>query len=171
LKAFPIAVSLAQPVTRQIVMADPVRPQQVCEVRIGVAGVSLRRSVDGVKMNLGCALSEYRGVVAYESEAGYALKLVCRNAAFNVILGAFSSLEQLGENWADWGRFTGLPLLVETEVGSLRPLSRLRVAARRYGMYATLAGRRGRFSRRRRMGVAARTEVSFKGAREIINRN
>jgi len=155
---------------RCVTVPDPVHDSHTCEAWISPDKITLRRHVSGIDMYLAVDLHLYQGVVAREvqSENTYSLHLIGPNTGLNLEIGRFDALNALAASWEDWGRFTQLPLLVETETGTLRPLRPAARPDRRQGRASALKYRRRRYAAFRAKGDLSRSQTSFKGAREII---
>ena len=155
---------------RHLSMPDPVNPLQTCEVCISPAGIKLTRKSNGVNMVIGLQMKQYRGLAARDNdENGYSLRLLSDNASWIIPLGFYTDIDALARDWVDWGCFTGLPLLIESENGSVRPVNTAPLTERRKGQASSLKDRRGYFAGRRRPGDNSRMAQSFQGARVIAS--
>ena len=157
---------------RRLTVQDPVQASQTCEAWVSPKKLVLRRTVAGMTMYLAVDLANYHGIVAREGlldgeSDGYTVHLLGPNADLNLQIGHFDLLDQMAESWADWGKFTNLPMLVETESGALRPLSPKAKSDRRKGAASALKYRRRRYAGFRARADLSRALTSFKGAREI----
>ena len=162
----------AQMAPRRLTLQDPVQSSQTCEAWVSPKKVMLRRNVAGMTMYLAVDLKNYHGIVAREGSPdsennSYSVHLLGPNSDLNLQIGSFDLLDQMAESWADWGKFTNLPMLVETESGALRPLSPKAKHDRRKGAASALKYRRRRYAAFRAKPDLNRAATSFRGAREI----
>ena len=134
-------------------------------VKITATAVTIERTVDGVRMRLGVPVSAYRGLtIAVRAPSGGAsLTLRHDDSDFDVALFQ-GSAEAIARIANAWSRALGKAITVEEACVTIR-------AAQPRGRVTLKAGRRSRFARRRKLGVAARLTRSFSHEDEIIARH
>lgn len=162
--------NVASAPARHLHIQDPVQAGHICDVWVTPQKLTWRRTAAGITMYLAIDLDLYQGVVAREDQTdnAYSLHLIGANRELNIEIGRFEQLDALAASWQDWGRFTRLPLLVETESGALRPLPARIRPDRRKGLASPLKYRRRRNAALRAKPDLTRAHISFKGAYEII---
>lgn len=156
---------------------------QIRQIELDRDRVVLRRAVRGIRMNVGVAVSEFRGVsirmlpAEGEEPAAAAVMLEHRDGGLSVPVFMASDGGDLVAEWKSWGRVLGLPLLVTDSDGSLRDaFSRMGGVAlgapsprrRRRG---AVKWRRPRFLMRRKTARLSNQTPIHRDEREIIARN
>ena len=146
--------------------ADP-RADGGCRlVRIGATAVTIERSLEGVRMRVGVPVAAYRGLfIAVQAPSGRAtLSLRHDDGELDVVLGS-GEAEEVARSARAWSRVLGKAVEVEQACVTMRdPCARGRKRIKP-------SMRRSAFSRRRKPGVAARTQTSFATEHEIIARD
>lgn len=145
--------------------ADPRADGARRTVRVSATAVTIERTLDGVRMRVGVPVANYRGLfVAVQAPHGRAvLSLRHDDNDLDVVLGSGAAAE-VARSARDWSRVLGLSVAVEdaaVRVGRAHGRDRKRAKS----------SRRSRFSRSRRVGVAANAERSFAAEHEIIARD
>ena len=155
---------------RHLKIQDPVQSSKICDVWISPRKIMLRRTLANMTMFLAIDLCQYHAVVARQNpcETEYSLHLIACKRELNIEIGRFDSLDVLAAQWQDWGHFTHLPMLVETESGALRALPSIIRPDRRKGLASALKYRRRRYAHFRAKTDLSLSQISFKGSREII---
>jgi len=156
---------------------------QIRQVELARDRVVLRRSVRGIRMNVGVPVSEFRGVSIRilppdgDELAATAVMLEHYDAGLSVPLFMAADGDDLVAEWKSWSRVLGLPLLVVDGDGSLRePFQRIGgigvgAPSPRRRRRAPIKWRRPRFLMRRKPGRPAAEPLVYRGEREIIARN
>lgn len=134
-------------------------------VHVSNTSVLIERVVDGVRMRVGVPVAAYRELVlAVRLASGQAtLRLAHDDAELEVVLASGEGVEVARRGRA-LAEMMGKPIRLE-EAGVM---VRAAIARRRA---PAQPGRRSKFARRRKAGIAARLETSFSGEREIIARD
>lgn len=153
-------------VTRHAVdpRADGAR-RTVC---VSATRVTIERVLQGVRMKVGVPVAAYSGLVfAVRPPTGQATLTLCHeDAELDVTLDSGEAIA-LARKARAWSHVLGQPVRVEEACVAMgRPQPRRSEALKT----AAKPGRRSRFARRRKTGVATRLDVSFKGEHEIIAR-
>jgi len=153
---------------------------QVRHVELDRDRVVLRRAVRGIRMNVGVAVSEFRGismrVIPPEEGEPAAVSVILehRDRGLSVPLFVAAEGDDAVAVWKSWSRVLGLPLLVIDDDGSVREpyqrVGRLDVGApqprrRRRG---AVKWRRPSILMRRKPGRLSAEPVVHRGEREII---
>ncbi len=146
--------------------ADP-RADGGCRlVRIGATAVIIERALDGVRMRVGVPVAAYRGLfIAVQGPSGRAtLSLRHDDGDLDVELGS-GVAEEVARSARAWSRVLRKTVEVEEACVIMRaPHARGRKRIKP-------STRRSAFGRRRKPGVAARTQTSFAAEHEIIARD
>jgi hypothetical protein len=142
---------------RETVMAQCVRAEDgVQRIAFGRDWVTIARRIAGLETSVNVPTQSYRGVVL-QSFAEGAFRIVLRHVdpGLDVALAEEPDDAEVIADWRQFGRITGLPLLVEDVDGRVREIvdgAAMRPATRRYG--SALKLRRPRFLAKREMGLA-----------------
>lgn len=146
------------------------------EVELTRERVVLRRSLAGMHMALNMPLSAFSGVALRLTADDASIVLAHRDPGLVLPLSLTQDADQAYDDWRDWARLLGLPLLIEDEAGFRDAFPRLgelligRVRPRRRRRSA-LKKRRPAILLRRFPGPALATMPVHRGEREIIARN
>ncbi len=143
--------------------------------------IRIDRSLQGVVMRLAVPVRAYRGVALMlrpdaDGALPYCLHLLHRDSELSVTLDQAADDSDIVADWRLWSRFFRLPALVERRPGSVveadASLGALLLGdhalERRASRFASK--RHSRFSRLRKMGIAAERPVMHVGERELIAR-
>ena len=103
-------------------LADPRADGQSRTVRLSTERVTIDRSYCGVAMRLSIPIEAYQGVCvglrpAQTGGVSYELRLVHRDAELSVSLSEAADDRNIWADWRAWGRFFGLPTLIERNEG------------------------------------------------------
>ena len=134
-------------------------------VHVNATGVTIERVLQGVRMRVGVPVAAYRGLtLAIRHPMGTAtLTLRHDDNDLDVVLGSGEAIA-LARKARAWGHLLCQPVAIEDACVKLRPS-----LARRTKRVEP--SRRSRFSRRREIGLACRSETSFAHEDEIIARD
>jgi hypothetical protein len=144
------------------------------EIAFRGSSVLIARRLAGIAMRVRVPLASYRGVAlsvaaAGDGEALHRIELLHRDPDLCVPLSEASDAGEIAAEWEAWAQSLSLPRLVERASGQMEVLdsaAAISPAPRRRG--SSVAKRRTRFSRRRRMGVLQRLAVTHRDEREIV---
>jgi len=156
---------------------------QIRQVELDRERVVVRRAVRGIRMNVGVAVAEFRGVSIRilppedDAPAASAVMLEHRDTGLSVPLFMSASGDDLIAEWKSWACVLGLPLLVADADGTLRePFQRLGgvrmgTPSPRRRRRSAVKWRRPRFLMRRKAGRPSSEPQVHRSEREIIARN
>jgi len=142
------------------------------QVRVTREGVLISRRLAGIAMHIRVPVAAYRGVAldvsaGREGGACYRLSLAHQDPELDVVLAETQDGGAVAADWKYWANWLDLPRLA-ARGEALEALEPARPAVERRRAGVAVAKRRPRFLARRKTGVAARTDISFAGEREIV---
>ena len=156
---------------------------RVRQVELDRERVVMRRAVRGMRMAVGVAIADFRGIALRltppEGDAPGTIEVVLhhRDSGLSTPLLIASDSDDVTALWKAWGRVLGLPLLVVEADGALRePFPRLggigisepKIRRRRRNV---IRRRRPSIFLRRKAGRVGDQAIVHQGEREIIARN
>ena len=155
------------------------RVQSPVEFTVNDRGAVMKQVLEsGLPLSMALPTASFRGVAAraYENEDGsgtVTLELLHSDAHLCVPLCVSDTIEQAADDWRDWSKTLGLPMLLIDELGEIHQVdqkvgitSRTPKARRRR---VSMLKRRPNFLRRRKTGMIG--PVVRLSAEEIIARN
>ena len=142
------------------------------EVAFADRSVVIARRISGIAMRVQVPLASYQGVRLSlasqgEGESLHTIELLHRDADLSVPLFQAADPQMIAVEWCAWANSLSLPRLFEDFPADYTPGRPVLAEPRRRG--STVANRRTRFSRRRRIGMQQRLAVTYSGEREIIS--
>ena len=142
------------------------------EIAFADRSVVIARRVAGIAMRVQVPLASYQGVrlslaAEGEGESVHRIELLHRDPDLSIPLFQAADPRVIAAEWCAWAKSLSLPRLFEDFPADYAPAESIVAEGRRRG--STVAKRRTRFSRRRKMGAQQRLAVTYSGEREIIS--
>jgi hypothetical protein len=146
------------------------------DVTLTTLQVTIGRRLQGMRMKIRVPVRTYRGVAMGldETAAGrlcFKVALRHQDNDLDVMLHETFDESEAMQMWRDWSEHLALSMMVEREDGALERIApapgAMQSYYRRRGAVAT-ARSRGRFARRRRMGLPVAETAVHRDEREII---
>lgn len=153
------------------------------DVELSAQQVVMCRTVaKGLPIRLSVQIAAYDGVAARietgptASDTKVCLELLHTDPSLTVPLSKGEDFQSIAADWKQWSEVFGLPMVLVEADGSMTmaPATALKpeaIVETQRRSHLQIAGRRGRFQRRRKCGQSGLVQSPIAGAREIIARN